>query len=409
MNLLLLTKFFPYGTGEAFLENEIDILSKNYDKIIIIACDVSKNIANIKRTLPNNIVSYYVPTVSKYRDTIFGIRNFFKKKEEINREMTQTKNLISKIFLCYFEEKSQRIFKYIIKKRLIKEILKSDFVLYSYWLFITARVGLLIKSQFNPIYCFSRAHRYDLYEEENSINYLPYRTLFLKEYNNIFTCSEHGTKYLKKKYHILARNVMTSYLGTIDHGINPVYFSDVCNIISCSRVEPVKRLNKIIDALEILDKKSIKIEWTHVGDGSDLNKIKKLCKNKLNYVKYDFKGNLKNSDVIQLYKEKQFDVFINVSSSEGLPVSIMEAISFGIPVIASDVGGVSEIVVNNVTGYLIEKDCNALNLANKIEDYINKDVSTLKKSCRSFWNNKFRAELQYGNLQRIIKKHISSM
>ena len=43
------------------------------------------------------------------------------------------------------------------------------------------------------------------------------------------------------------------------------------------------------------------------------------------------------------------DLFLTVSANEGIPVSIMEAQSFGIPVIATDVGGISEIV-NNVNG-----------------------------------------------------------
>ena len=47
--------------------------------------------------------------------------------------------------------------------------------------------------------------------------------------------------------------------------------------------------------------------------------------------------------------------FVNVSESEGIPVSIMEAASFGIPIIATDVGGTSEIV-DNSNGFLIENN-----------------------------------------------------
>ena len=47
-----------------------------------------------------------------------------------------------------------------------------------------------------------------------------------------------------------------------------------------------------------------------------------------------------------------FDLFVNMSLSEGIPVSIMEAISFGIPIIATNVGGNAEIV-NDETGVLI--------------------------------------------------------
>lgn len=48
-------------------------------------------------------------------------------------------------------------------------------------------------------------------------------------------------------------------------------------------------------------------------------------------------------------------MFINVSSSEGLPVSIMEACSFGIPIIATNVGGTAEIVQAGVNGILLKE------------------------------------------------------
>ena len=61
-------------------------------------------------------------------------------------------------------------------------------------------------------------------------------------------------------------------------------------------------------------------------------------------------------------------MFINVSSTEGIPVSIMEAMSFGIPVIATAVGGTPEIV-NNENGYLLSKDPSAKELAEVIQNF----------------------------------------
>ena len=403
MNLLLLTKFYPYGTGEAFLENEIEILSEYYDKILIIACEVSEEIAKSKRQLPRNVEASYVPAIPKYKNLLFGLKNIFSKENNIKEEQKEAYGLIQKVFLCYFEEKSKRIFNHIIRNNIIRDIINGDYILYSYWLFTTARVGILIKYFHQPIYSFSRAHRYDLYEEENYIKYLPYRKLFLKEYSNIFPCSENGTFYLKNKYQSLAQHVKTSYLGTKDHGINPTYSNNIFHIVSCSRVEAVKRIDKIVETLEILDKTTLLIEWTHIGGGTELNKIKKMCQEKIKYIKCNFKGNMQNIEVINLYKEKHFDLFINVSSSEGLPVSIMEALSFGIPVIATDVGGTAEIVVNNITGQLIEKNFTPSMLAQIIKEYMTKDLIYLKKSCRTFWTNKFQAETQYRKLQKFIK------
>ena len=61
----------------------------------------------------------------------------------------------------------------------------------------------------------------------------------------------------------------------------------------------------------------------------------------------------------------QVDLFCNVSEYEGVPISIMEAMAYGIPCLATHVGGVSEIV-NCQTGILIEKNSSA----NQIKNYI---------------------------------------
>jgi glycosyltransferase involved in cell wall biosynthesis len=64
------------------------------------------------------------------------------------------------------------------------------------------------------------------------------------------------------------------------------------------------------------------------------------------------KGNVSNDDVLAFYKRYHVDLFVSLSESEGIPVSMMEAISFGIPVLACDLNGIPEIV-NDITGKLI--------------------------------------------------------
>lgn len=67
----------------------------------------------------------------------------------------------------------------------------------------------------------------------------------------------------------------------------------------------------------------------------------------------EFKGYVGSSE--ELWNEyREADVLVLPSHSEGLPLVIMEAMSMGLPVIATDVGGVSELVVNGKTGFLLE-------------------------------------------------------
>jgi glycosyltransferase involved in cell wall biosynthesis len=94
---------------------------------------------------------------------------------------------------------------------------------------------------------------------------------------------------------------------------------------------------------------------------------------------YNFLGFLPTNEVYLYYKNKPIDVFLNVSASEGLPVSIMEAQSCGIPVIATAVGGTPEIV-NEKVGILLSPNPTPEEIGSTIEYLI--DNSEIAKQMR---------------------------
>jgi glycosyltransferase involved in cell wall biosynthesis len=71
-------------------------------------------------------------------------------------------------------------------------------------------------------------------------------------------------------------------------------------------------------------------------------------------VRWRFAGHVAPRAVIPFFVANTIDVFVNVSSTEGLPFSVMEAFSAGIPVFATDVGGTAEIVDDTVGRILPE-------------------------------------------------------
>lgn len=78
-------------------------------------------------------------------------------------------------------------------------------------------------------------------------------------------------------------------------------------------------------------------------------------------------GNIPNAGVYN----KDIDVFMLASDYEGLPMVILEAMSFGKPVVASKVGGISEVIQNDVNGYTVENT--AHNFAAKISYILEHD------------------------------------
>ncbi|AFZ37649.1 glycosyl transferase group 1 [Stanieria cyanosphaera PCC 7437] len=94
-----------------------------------------------------------------------------------------------------------------------------------------------------------------------------------------------------------------------------------------------------------------------VGDGPDLEKIKTQVAQWGIAEKVKFMGFC--NDVADILAQAQ--IFTLISDSEGLPCSIIEAMRAGLPVVASEVGGIPEIVLDKVTGYIIPRgDVNQL-------------------------------------------------
>ena len=142
MNLVMLTKFYPYGTGEAFIENEINVLSQYYNRILVIACEAPET--HIIRAVPQNVTVRKVTGVDrkeKIVDVVKGQLNHIKPSEEFSAELKNCRTLKQKIFLGYFEGKCQRIYEAIKVNDLLRDFVESPFIIYSYLLFKKARVA----------------------------------------------------------------------------------------------------------------------------------------------------------------------------------------------------------------------------------------------------------------------------
>ena len=72
----------------------------------------------------------------------------------------------------------------------------------------------------------------------------------------------------------------------------------------------------------------------------------------------------------------------------------MEAMSFGIPVIATKVGGVSEIVIDNFNGYLLNVNTNSNEISSKISSFLTYQIKTSISLLKCFdtWNSHYNAE-----------------
>jgi glycosyltransferase involved in cell wall biosynthesis len=131
-----------------------------------------------------------------------------------------------------------------------------------------------------------------------------------------------------------------------------------------------------------------------------------MVHDELQDVKFSFelKGETENENILDFYNSNFVDLFINLSTHEGIPVSIMEAFSAGIPVLATNVGGVGEIVDENC-GFIIEKEFNVDLVAKKLEVFLkaSKEIKTVKRrNARLQWEKKYNAEKNYNNFYKQV-------
>ena len=162
----------------------------------------------------------------------------------------------------------------------------------------------------------------------------------------------------------IKNNVSTVYNGiSVPNSSNisdiPVFNEDKKIILAIARVFPQKKTDLFVEVARLLPK----YNFVWIGNQREVTEFGKLPEN------CHFLGNIPNAGA---YCSKS-DILMLPSNYEGLPMVILEAMSFGTPVVASDVGGVSEIVRNDVNGYALENDAQLF--ADKIQYILeNKDV-----------------------------------
>ncbi len=404
-SLVLITSHYPFGTGESFIEQEIKHLSRNFEKIIIIAQDVT---GEKTRETPENVILYRYNTGTSFKGFLIlpflffinasTITDILKGEIEFRLGIKETLTIRKFSFLFRKVIKAVQLKEYIIKV-LRKEKIDKSIVFYSYWLKTGAHAIAML--DYRDSIRIARGHGSDIYEEKTTEGYLPLLKYCAIKLDAIFFISNDGRQYLREKTGIDTRRFLLSYLGIERAYIEakePVR-ADKYIIVSCSNIVSLKRINLIIESLEIL-KSEREILWYHFGDGLLKSELEELAKKKLALLKnitYNFMGHYPNSELLKFYSLNRVDLFVNTSYTEGVPVSIMEAQSFGIPVVATDTGGVRELVSEG-TGSLLPVDFSPSDLAKLIENYMGlseDEANKIRVNAFHNWNLNFNASSNY--------------
>lgn len=387
--LILLTTTWPYDGGETFLSEEANHLSMAFSSVEVFPLSAS----NLQmRMVPNNFTIHNPAIKGNLKNrgyllwhgifstapVLFAIKDFFKEK-------------------AYKPGRIWNFFTALLTFRAAYPTLSrfgvtSADIVYSYWgdkwslalPFIKRKCGCKTIARF---------HGSDLYEEAKG-GYIPFRERLFQSLDKAFPISDNGARYIAKHYSKFFNGcISVARLGVNASSPNPDEGSDTLSIISCSNAIPLKRLELIAEALQKAD---FPVKWTHIGSGPTLEKINVMVKSMPKNVTVCLLGQINNSEVRRVYATQHFDMFINVSTTEGVPVSIMEALAAGIPVIATDVGGTKEIV-NSDNGEVINVSITPEGLRQVLFKYYNKknSLNSLRKNSIKLWNLRCDSETNY--------------
>ena len=337
-----MTKRFPYHHTEAFLESEYPFYSSEFDNVVffpILKGKVRKNCTNAN---VNDI--YNKLYKKKYRLLLLTLfsKHFYKSVLECFSKLLR-RDFLRKLIV---QDLHYRIAKKIISQN--SSLFDKETIVYCYWFNSIVYAMLKLREEYGCDYkVVCRAHRFDVYDE-NGI--MPHRKYCLDKIDRIFPISQDAVNVLSAQCSN-KNKIILSRLGVHNHGIiapssDPFSF----NLLSISQTSKRKRVILIFHSIQEYAKQNptLNICWTHFGDGPLDKELSVLCKNiGLCNLQIKLKGRVPNEVIVRYMSTKAIDAFINLSSSEGVPVSIMEAQSFGLPVIATNVGGTGEIVNNN--------------------------------------------------------------
>ena len=266
---------------------------------------------------------------------------------------------------------------------------------------------LVALKRMNPEYVVgTRLHSFDLYFSFAKEWQLSTRLKALNSLDFVAPISEHGAMHLKDEG--VEVRCRTSYLGCRDNEFlfrsngqrGATKSSEVLKIATIAKVVPVKRLDYTIDVLNQLESGVV---WHQYGrlsinekDTDHINLVRnKVRESNSKRHHLAMKGELSNVDLRQALAEEHYDFVLLLSESEGVPVSLMEALASDTRIVVTDTNGCPELVQKD-TGCLIPVDATAEECAQRIEKWWN-GLSGVPGDgkARKLWKGKFDAAVLY--------------
>ncbi|HEY8404009.1 MAG TPA: glycosyltransferase [Flavobacteriales bacterium] len=409
-NLVLLTKQYPFYHKEQYITNELLALSKVYDKIYIYPAEHFDSSFPLVYSLPPNAqlidLNLTSPLVrqSFRKEWLFKFFKTYLGELVFNKHKLHVLKKFKRYYSTYTINYSQAmaLMDYLNKNNINIE----ETTFYSYWFSNLAFFLALLKEKGDIQHFYSKSHAIDLYHEEwslvesNTLNVPLYKKFKSDLVDQIFPISAHGERYLKREFPNISTKIF--YLGAEDYPMSESIESDeLFTLVTCSHVDMRKRVYRLGEALSLINRP---IKWVHFGGGTE--EMEQMVRDAVTSpnVRFELKGKTPNAEIRKYYASNRIDLFVNLSKAEGVPVSIMEAIAHGIPILATDVFGTAEVAVKDVSGKLISADFTNEQLAEAIIWFMDhpEEVNALRVGARKLFEERFNAHKNHAEFANYL-------
>ena len=358
-----------------FVYNEILKLEKNGVEVIPISVHYPNTVAEQPFLNDLKLKTYYL-----YNHSLFhSIKvNLYLGVKCMKQYLGALYQMVGDIIKCDKLSYAIKIPYQFMMGAVVADILTKEGceLLHVHFAHVPTQIAMYAAKISDTPYTFT-SHANDLFERGNLIQ---------KKVNRSFcsiTISEYNKQYLVSKG-VESNKIRIVRCGVDSKGImsKPIKKDRGKLVVgTLARIVEKKGIDTLLESTKILYEKSMPIELKVAGDGPLLEAFKKKYDSLIRQGIICFEGALRNDFVFDWLEE--LDLFVlackkdKYGDQDGIPVVLMEAMAKGIPVLSTEISGIPELVVNDVTGFMVPPN-NSISLADKIEQLAN-DISKLER------------------------------
>ena len=380
------------GRPDPFFLQELPWLIEHFDRVVL--CSYY-GVAEITDPRPERI-AVRTPALGNLRALI---RSPFCP--ELWRELTRMArdgqlNPVNAAKLLIFTVRGQRM-AYWTRTMLRRN---EPATLYAFWMSYEGYAAALCKRHDPRLRAIARGHAFDIDRARNPMNPYLMKRYMGRVLDGLYLISADAKARLLDC--AVLPEVKLRVLGMGSSGPEatqrfpaPRFTDGVFRLFSCASLIPIKQVPLLIDALSLW--RGGRLRWTHVGGGPDEAAVRAYAARVLgnrHEIEFELTGTVEHERVERLYAVQPFDAFVNTSQSEGVPVSIMEAMRAGLPIVAPAVGGIPELVDEAVgCAYAPEGGAEAVAAAlQTIAGQTAEQAEAMRAAAQARWNERCRSD-----------------